>query len=178
MMYLYDRNDTCIVGRAATSFAGNIARSGDRLTKRCYVTAYRSASRRRACKFIEFKRLVSIVVSCIVYAQIIIDNRRFPGSKRKIVVNERGRDPNLRDSSEKTTGFFFFFFLLNFRPRKIYRPICFFYLSFCSRVGFARKIVDFFSFFFSSKVFAIFHNLTCPRRTNLLSDTVVTLSFR
>lgn len=111
MMYLYDRNDTCIVGRAATSFAGNIARSGDRLTKRCYVTAYRSASRRRACKFIEFKRLVSIVVSCIVYARIIIDNRRFPGSKRKrIVVNERGRDPNLRDPSEKTTGFFFFFF--------------------------------------------------------------------
>lgn len=81
MMYLYDRNDTCIVGRAATSFAENITRSGDRLTKRCYVTAYRSASRRRACKFIEFKRLASIVVSCIVYARIIIDNRRFPGSE-------------------------------------------------------------------------------------------------
>lgn len=45
--------------------------------------------------------------------------------------------------------------------------------------GFRSKNCGFFfSFFFSSKVFAIFHNLTCPRRTNLLSDTVVTLSFR
>lgn len=155
MMYLYDRNDTCIVGRAATSFAGNIARSGDRLTKRCYVTAYRSASRRRACKFIEFKRLVSIVVSCIVYARIIIDNRRFPGSKRKrIVVNERGRDPNLRDSSEKTTGFFFFFFFTKFSPSKNLSTDMFFLSLFLLSRGFRSKNCGFFFLFFSVRKFS------------------------
>lgn len=76
----------------------------------------------------------------------------------------------MRDSSEKTTGFFFFF--TKFSPSKNLSTDMF--LSFCASLGFARKIVD---FFFSLKVFAIFHNLTCPRRANLLSDTVVTLSF-
>lgn len=144
MMYLYDRNDAgdtrvcvCIVGRAATSFEENIARSGDRLTKRCYVSAYRSASRRRACKFIECKRSIVVSLSIIDGSK---EDRRYEGfefarSERKNEIfffTKFSPSKNLsadmflslfplsRGFRSKNCGFFFFFPLF-FSVRKFSR---------------------------------------------------------
>lgn len=152
-MYLYDRNDAgdtrvcvCIVGRAATSFEENIARSGDRLTKRCYVSAYRSASRRRACKFIECKRSIVVSLSIIDGSK---EDRRYEGFE-------------FARSERKNEVFFF----TKFSPSKNLSTDMFLSLFPLSR-GFRSKNCGFFFFplfFFSSKVFAIFHNLTCRGR--------------
>lgn len=159
-MHLYDI-ETSIVGRAATSFAENMAEEA--------ATDWQSVATWPLIVRLRGGERVNLSNTSDQYpSRIIIDNRR--GFRRRIVVNEGGGIRICETRAKKRQVFFFF--LLNFRPRKIYRPICF---SLSARVWVSLEKL--WIFFFSLKVFAIFHNLTCPRRANLLSDTVVTLSF-